>query len=554
MKDHRPSDISFKGNQVEVRYDGRWSNVSHAVFEQRFAVKGFLESRGKPSPFILSAIWLRNVDRREVPAAPSDILVGRPSAAELWELVIRLGGHAGRREGNESSRIVISCGTAATVESARSAADLFVRELRPTELDRKKLERICDRQMRETQYLELLGHQLLIFRGRGGAGKTIRLLQLAKVMHDSSGARVLFLTYNKALAADVRRLLAIIGIRDKVDGPTIRVASSDSFFWALLKSFDLAPQSAGDRAFPEVEYSERKHELLQLLRSATPDEIRADPAASQNPDVFFWDCICIDEAQDWPEDERDLLVALFGVTHLVVADGVDQLIRQTKRCDWPFLAPKRRQIVTLRKSMRLKTNLCRFVTTVAEELGVSWDMEVNPDIGGGHVKILKGAYTDRVHRDLLGEHTRLGNLPIDFMFCVTGAEGSDSLSLSDWLLSWGYKIWDGTSSQERTSFPTDTDQFRVVKYESSRGLEGWTVACLDFELFFNKQLRLGREVDADLLQSQAEVAHAFASQWALIPITRAVDTLLLQVRGNDALSSAVLSAASAHRDFVEVLP
>jgi hypothetical protein len=394
---------------------------------------------------------------------------------------------------------------------------------------------------------------MLIFKGRGGAGKTIRLLQLAKGLHDDSGSRVLFLTYNKALAADVRRLLAILGIRDKVDGPTIRVSSSDSFFWALLKSFDLAPQQILGGHFPAGEYSRRKAELLQLLRSASPQEIRADPAARENPDVFFWDCICIDEAQDWPEDERDLLVALFGVNNLVVADGVDQLVRQSRRCDWTVAAPKSRQIVTLRKSMRLKSNLCRFVTTLSEKLGVPWEMEVNPDIRGGQIIILQGEYTESSHRAALADHIRLGNLPIDFMLCVTGAEGAESAGLAPKLKSWGYQVWDGTSDSERNAFPTDTDQFRVVKYESARGLEGWTVACLDFDRFFDKQMRLGLSVDRDLLESQSEAAHAFAAQWALIPVTRAVDTLILQVSAPGLLYEALLSAARVHRDFVRLI-
>jgi hypothetical protein len=180
-------------------------------------------------------------------------------------------------------------------------------------------------------------------------------------------------------------------------------------------------------------------------------------------------------------------------------------------------------------------------------------MDVNPDIAGGRIKILRGDYTGALHETILVDHRRLGNLPIDFLFCVTGAEGSDSLGVRDRLISWGCKIWDGTSPKERSTFPTDTDQFRIVKYESSRGLEGWTVVCLDFDSFFEKQLLAGKGIERDMLQSQSEVAHAFASQWAMIPITRAVDTLVLQLQRDSVLTSAVIAAAEAHRDFVEII-
>lgn len=181
-----------------------------------------------------------------------------------------------------------------------------------TEIDRRKLERICERQSRDAGYLDLLGQQLLIVKGRGGSGKTIRLLQLAKFMHDEFGSRVLVLTYNKALPADVSKLLAIVGVRDRRDGPTIRIASSDSFFWSALKTFDLTPRESDDGKFPVEEYIEKKCELLSLLRSATPEEIRADPTARRNADIFYWDCVCIDEAQNWPEVERDLWLHYLG--------------------------------------------------------------------------------------------------------------------------------------------------------------------------------------------------------------------------------------------------
>jgi hypothetical protein len=554
VKDHRPDDIRIIGNQVEVRYRGNWSNASHAVFQQRFSIKNFLVNQERQAPFILSAIWLRNIDRKVLPAVPNDILVGHPDWDDLCSLIVNLAKGRGRTaDGLGDERNVISCGTSAAFASAKSAADMFIREIRPTEIDRKKLERICERQTRDASYLTLLGQQLLIFKGRGGSGKTIRLLQLAKFMHDNAGSRVLFLTYNKALAADVSRLLAIIGIRDKCDGPAIQVFSSDSYFWALLKSFDLSPKSTDEGNFPAQDYSRLKAELLTLLRSASPDEIKADPTARKNPNVFYWDCVCVDEAQDWPEDERDLLVAIFGLRNLVIADGVDQLVRQAKRCEWAALAAKRRQIVSLRKSMRLKSNLCRFVSSLSEELGVSWEMEVNQDIRGGRVIVVNGTYSKQIHRAACAEHERLGNLPIDFMFCVTGAEGSESTLIGEQLVAAGYKIWDGTRAEQRNSFPTDVDQFRILRYESSRGLEGWTVVCLDFDLFFEKQLKIGQLLEKELMQSQSELANAFASQWALIPMTRAVDTLILQMSGRGVLTEAIRITAASHRDFVEVI-
>src|SRR5205807_8620813 len=107
VKDHRPGDIRFIGNQVEVRYAGNWSNVTHAVFQQRFSVKNFLMTHHRESPFILSAIWLRNVERRDLPEAPNDILIGNPTASDIWSLVVRLSsGRAPAADAGTLDRIV----------------------------------------------------------------------------------------------------------------------------------------------------------------------------------------------------------------------------------------------------------------------------------------------------------------------------------------------------------------------------------------------------------------------------------------------------------------
>lgn len=84
------------------------------------------------------------------------------------------------------------------------------RKLTPTPLDRRRMEQI-DAQSAQIQKLqEAMGRQLLVLRGRGGAGKTTRLLQLAKALCEEEGTRVLILTYNKALASDLRPQLAAV--------------------------------------------------------------------------------------------------------------------------------------------------------------------------------------------------------------------------------------------------------------------------------------------------------------------------------------------------------
>src|SRR5690606_20843412 len=135
------------------------------------------------------------------------------------------------------------------------------------------------------------------------------------------GARVLLLTYNRALAADLRRLLRLMGIREHLDDPTVSIGTSEKFFWTLMKAWGLAPEVARDAGFPEAEYTSAKVDLRDLLRGETRESLQGEPAWTENPSVFNWDIIMVDEAQDWPTEERDILASIFGPERLVIADG-----------------------------------------------------------------------------------------------------------------------------------------------------------------------------------------------------------------------------------------
>src|SRR5204863_7926456 len=73
-----------------------------------------------------------------------------------------------------------------TAIGVKAALSLFRRTIVPTPLDRKRLELICKKIViaEAPEYYNKLGEQLLIFRGRGGSGKTIRLLQLANHLRE----------------------------------------------------------------------------------------------------------------------------------------------------------------------------------------------------------------------------------------------------------------------------------------------------------------------------------------------------------------------------------
>ena len=129
-----------------------------------------------------------------------------------------------------------------------------------------------------------------------------------------------------------------------------------------------------------------------------------------------------------------------------------------------------------------------------------------------------GNYRRNIHDRIFKEHFAAGNLPIDALICAAPSRGG-CIEPADRLALWEFSVWDGTRSEARDTFPTDNNQFRVVRYESCRGLEGWTVVCHDFDRFYLHRLHYAERRPTGQLFSDEEYAKLQASQWLLIPLT-----------------------------------
>jgi len=568
VKEHSPDRIAFDGTQVKVKYRHRVTgrdeekSATEQVQKQVHTLREFVERhRGKgASPWWLSALWLRNVPAIQIPSHIANVLGASPTPVDFLRVLATLG-YQGLRWHMQQKKwpkaYLSCCKNKDQAKELIGAMDLFTRKLEPSPLERGKIERITKRTVsREMpEYLSQVGALLLRFRGRGGAGKTVRLLQLAHKLREDRGARILFLTYNMALAADLRRLLALMGIREEFDQATISIRTSQKYFAAVLRAWGMAPDSEGVTKqvyFNQLEVAKR--ELRDLVAKEDSASLRKENVWKDDPALINWDFVMIDEAQDWYEYERDTLTAIFGPGRLIVADGVDQLTRRDGRCDWLATVPTdRRKSVNLTKSLRLKANLCRFVRAFAEEAQLEWDLEVNDEVLGGRVILIFGPYTRPQHDRVMSAHASFGNKPIDALFCVTAGGGAEGGGIAQQLVEWGNKVWDGTSEDIRDTYPDDIEQFRVVKYESCRGLEGWTAVCLDFDRFSQRQFMEGRKRAPDSLYQDADAsARQFAARWGMIPMTRAIDTLVLQVSPNSHVGGILRRLAVKHADFVEV--
>ena len=163
------------------------------------------------------------------------------------------------------------------------------------------------------------------------------------------GSRSLFLTYNQALIADVRRTMYIFQIPGSLSRGGIQVDSVMSFILKVMNHFELIDD---DMDFLE-DYKEIGQSFLTYMESGTITETDILSMLTKHGDKFGFDYIFIDEGQDWTSEEVRMIKAVYSHQNLIIADGIDQIIRG-EVADWRSGVPQNDiQIHNLRRSLRM---------------------------------------------------------------------------------------------------------------------------------------------------------------------------------------------------------
>lgn len=546
LKDQAPDGVRFIGATAEVNYQGRRHNVTEQSDKQIYALKNYLSIKGLPAPYISNLIWFRNLQNIDLPSRPHNMIAGNLTWNMLFSVIAQVNSP---RPVHHRWTLTANPPDQDTVEQIRLA---LTEELIPTQLDRRRMEQINAQSAQIQKLQKIVGQQLLILRGRGGSGKTIRLLQLAKTLYEEEGARVLILTYNKALVSDMRRTLTILGVVDEAAQRSIRVQTVHSFFYGMLRELGVTEINPDD--FLES-YDDLKGETLRWLQTGALLARDFTDLQQRHTADFLWDYIFIDEAQDWPDDERQILFHFYPHTVFTVADGIDQLIRSVQPANWPQAVGKAERTVTpLRTCLRMKAGLTRFVSTLAGQLGLSPDeWQANEQVSGGRVIVLEGdsIYRHSFFADLLAYNAAAGNEPIDMLFCVPPnlVHLTDLPTPVNRFTGWGFTVWDGTDPTVRGSYPTDNQQLRLVQYDSCRGLEGWVVVNFELDSFYD--FKLNQLQQTSLTTTDPATIRLRVARWLFIPLTRAMDTLVIHLSGRASpLKKALQDTANQHQDFV----
>lgn len=538
VKGHSSKEVSFIGKRCHVKYHGDDHDVSLQSEKQKYSLLEFLKKdqkqkfKNKPrTPWIDNIIWLTNVPKSAIPS--NCLVLGSDSSwLDLLDLIEALQPRISPKSNAYKGFLDLR-----TFEAVKAT---LVDKIKPSRIDRRKMEIITKNNLRQDQgYTEKIGNQLIILRGRGGTGKTVRLLRMAYKFYTEKQSRVLILTYNKALVSDITRLISLLKLKDSLASQSVSIRTIHSFLYEWLKVLDAMKEEPANNFL--THYPKLKGYALELLKAGAITREDIQERISQHSRTLAWDIIMIDESQDWPEDERDMLYDLYGAEKFVLADGVDQLVRGTKLINWRENLPRSMdsQVVTLRKSLRLKSELCNFVIKFAEKVEyANWDLEPVPESHGGKVIVYTGdPFNPDILASVLSASEKDGNKNVDNLICVPPAyakkeSGGQKSLAAHAITQWGYLVWDGVSATVRDEFPKSLDELRVVQYDSCRGLEGWAVINIGLDEFFEfKQATADIDDKAreDMFFNEEEANLDFAKRWLMIPMTRAVDTLVIHI-------------------------
>lgn len=338
---------------------------------------------------------------------------------------------------------------------------------------------------------------------------------------------------------------------------------------------DFIPESEQNKMFKKFKVKNR-HELLAKLKKTdiVPDDeekVTLDElnlfVKSITPTVKWSNSIIIDEGQDCNIYEKLIIMKLRGSENLIIASGgKDQLIRKGTEIDWRVAAgtPVLCEEISLgRKTHRLKGNIVRFVNEFNKFYSLSTPLQNIDELEGTGLVILdfrKCCFPFDIIEEQRNKGEILGCSPYEsIMFFVPGKGFTDKFMYHDLSVDSddnvievdaskdrklilpkipNINIWNGTSeSKGKLDLPNQT-QTRCIYYDSCRGLEAWSIFCLNIDVFYDIRKNSEEATKYAIEQNnffteQNVLKQNYALLWCNMVFTRAIDTLYIKVQNEN---------------------
>ena len=547
--------LFFEGNDIKVKYQAKrtkgttYTSACTQADECARSIKEEIYSQIRVRPYVESFVWLYNYNG-ERPQQHS--FACSFSAENFFQ---DLAHSAVNKKATKSCIIstntcIVFQATGGNRSSNYNDTKLqeyaFSRTLKnlPSKegaLTRKRVERITKKSLNrvnQSDYFSEIGEKMLAFIGGPGTGKTASLIYSAKWLAED-GQRLLLLTYNHVLKCDLKRLIYYAGL-SSLETLGVNPKSSTLFFTDLLCAAKIVEKSEINAEFFDTLYQEKLDLLLQAIRSNSIKNL---------DEIIFpytnYDLVMIDEAQDWPIAERDLIFTLWGSENVMIASSPDQLTRGGLDFnDWTKFARKGVNRPPRRKCLRQAKMLVEFNTLLMKKLNYEPLLyEPADQLGGEKIFLYEGAYNVETHSKILHLCELEGQDNYDICLACHQGLGSPAEGFNDTQAFYrgGFPLWDACNNEVRKSYPIGDDKQRIMFYESSRGIEAWAFFSIGLDTWLEeviepraekeweeafKQLNLldQSDVDSKELSIKKQV-----SRWALIALTRAVAINIINV-------------------------
>ena len=557
IKRHSINGIFLRGTDFYVKYGREAHCVTLQSNNQKISAMNFFKRTLAVSPYVTNLIWFTQTTKNEINGlltnAGNKMISNVLSSEFTFDDVIQLLVFQKPPYKYRDRYIFSSSGRECYQNEIRKALTLFTETKEQMgELTRRRIEQISNGVFGKNTLIDTKG-KVSIYRGRAGTGKTVGLIQTAIKLVEEEQVRILILTYNKALVSDMRRLFALAELPDMFEINCLHVNTMHSYFLKLVNCVLYNGRLDGGRFFEN--YDLILQELIEFMEDEQSIDYIKELALSDQQ--LNWDYLLIDEAQDWTNSERDIVLKLFDRGKIIVADGGQQFVRRTNTCDWSIV--KERNNIKLKYCLRQKENIVRFINVYTQKIGVlGGKVLTNGNMPGGKVIIVPECKMFEIHQREMDELVNAGNIAYDMLYLVPSAKVKHQYGVSffaekDTFKQRGIEIWDGTNNECRESYSINPDEIRLLQYDSARGLEGWTVVCMNFDVFLEekKNAYIPGDVDSLLLETPQERKKKYLYNWAMIPLTRAIDTIIITLK-NPLSDTGVLlkEIANECRDFV----
>lgn len=294
----------------------------------------------------------------------------------------------------------------------------------------------------------------------------------------------------------------------------------------------------------------------------------------------------IDEGQDCHPLECDIFLLLWEKKNIVVCTGgKEQLIRHNEECNWKYSDTEKKvihNVIEIKKrnrTFRMKQNIVEVCNFIANEFQINLDLSaIRSDEDKGTVII---ETNDPYHSKLknivdrlikIGKYNELSNYE-SILFLMESEskflfdkgrkiediqiDSNNNILHSQSIKNKYSKLSELTDipeeqlflhNQKKMSVQQDHEDdyqedevpslytYRGLFYESCRGLEAWSVVCLDLDLFYERKKQdevAASYLSDDLYLSEEERRQKYAATWVLMALTRSIDTLYVHISNPD---------------------